>query len=65
MFRLLPLTLPPIQGKFPYFGAELACTWDREHGYGVMFHGTNVVNSGGGDIPNLSWIANRQAERRT
>ncbi|MFK4822870.1 DUF6985 domain-containing protein [Ochrobactrum quorumnocens] len=65
MVRLLHLTLPPIKGKLPYFGAELACTWDREHGYGVMFHGTNVVKSGGGDIPNLSWVANRHAEGRT
>lgn len=64
MVRLLQLTLPPIKGKLPYFGAELACTWDREHGYGVMFHGTNVVESGVGDIPNLSWIANRHAEGR-
>ncbi|OKP63400.1 hypothetical protein BTE77_35625 [Ensifer adhaerens] len=64
MIRLLHLTLPPIQGRLPYFGAELACTWEREHGYGIMFHGTEIVETGGGDVPNLSWIANRHAEGR-
>jgi hypothetical protein len=64
MIRLLHLTLQPVSGSLPYFGAELTCSWEQEHGYGIMFHGTEVVETGSGDVPNLSWIAARHAEGR-
>ena len=64
MIRLLHLNIHPIAGKQPYFGAEFLCTWEHEHGYGIMFHGTDVVETGGGDVPNLSWIAARHAEKQ-
>jgi hypothetical protein len=62
--RLLHITLPDVGAKPPYFGVELACNWDTENGYGIMFNGTKVVKWGGGDVPNLPWIANRHAEGR-
>lgn len=62
MVSLVHVTVPAVKGIQPYFGVELSCTWEREHGYGIMFHGLEVVETGGGDVPNLAWIAARHAE---
>lgn len=60
--RLSHVTLPAVRGRLPYFGVEFACDWEIEHGYGVMCHGTEIVEIGGGDVPNLDWVAARHAE---
>ncbi|MCA1371344.1 hypothetical protein I6F15_28950 [Bradyrhizobium sp. BRP14] len=64
MIRLLYILIHDVSGRLPYFGVELACAWEEEHGYGIMFHGMEVVETGGGDVPNLSWIAARHADNR-
>lgn len=64
MIRLLGLVIHEVKGRLPYFGAELACSWEEEHGAGIMFHGTEAIQTGGGDVPNLAWIALRHAEGR-
>jgi uncharacterized protein DUF6985 len=43
----------------PYVGFEFGCTWDTEHGLGVLMHGTRVVEIGGADTAFLLWIAER------
>lgn len=48
-----------------YVGYELSCTWDREHGVGVMTHGERVVTVGGADMAILGWVAERDAKRAT
>lgn len=63
--RLLHIVLPDVVGEPPYFGVELACSWDTEQGYGIMFHGTDVVEWGSGDVPNLPWIAAQHSEERS
>ena len=45
----------------PYLGFEFGCTWDSEHGLGVLRHGTRVVEVGGADTAILLWIAERDA----
>jgi hypothetical protein len=45
-----------------YIGFEFGCTWDCEHGLGVMTHRTRVVEIGGADSSFLAWIAKRDAE---
>jgi len=30
----------------PYVGFEFGCTWDEEHGLGVLMHGTRTVEIG-------------------
>ena len=45
----------------PYVGFELGCTWDDEHGLGVLMHGTRVVEIGGADTAILLWMAERDA----
>src|SRR5215470_19157699 len=41
----------------PYVGFEFGCTWDDEHGLGVLMHGERVVKIGGADTAILLWIA--------
>ena len=45
----------------PYVGFEFGCTWDAEHGLGVLMHGVRVVEIGGADTAILLWIAERDA----
>lgn len=49
------------RGGVPYVGFELGCTWDDEHGLGVLMHGTRVVEIGHADTAFLLWIATRDA----
>lgn len=48
----------------PYIGYEFAATWDEEHGFGAVLHGTRIVDLGGGDTALLGWIARRDLEGR-
>ena len=34
-------------GPSPYLGYEFGCSWDVEHGLGVLMHGLRVVEVGG------------------
>ena len=45
----------------PYAGFEFGCTWDEEHGLGVLMHGTRTVEIGGADTAILLWIAKEDA----
>jgi hypothetical protein len=47
----------------PYVGFEFACTWDEEHGLGVLMHGTRTVEIGGADTAFLLWLAEVDAEK--
>ena len=43
--------------KMPYIGFQFQCTWDYEHGLGVMTHNGIIVKIADADISFLSWIA--------
>lgn len=45
----------------PYVGFEFGCTWDIEHGLGVLMHGTRKVQVEGADTAILLWIAEEDA----
>ena len=47
----------------PYVGFEFGCTWDDEHGLGILMHGQRAVEIGGADTAFLLWIAEQDAER--
>jgi hypothetical protein len=49
--------LPVAKDGLGYIGFELGCSWDDEHGLGVMTHGRRVVELGGADSAFLEWIA--------
>lgn len=53
---------PLRKDSIPYIGLEFGCTWDDEHGLGVLMHGTRVVKIGGADTAILLWMAERDAE---
>lgn len=53
---------PLTKDGLPYLGFEFGCTWDEEHGLGVLMHGTRLVQAGGADTAFLLWIARQDAE---
>ena len=53
---------PVVRDDVPYLGYEFACTWDDEHGLGVLMHGARVVEVGQADTAILLWIAEQDAE---
>jgi hypothetical protein len=46
----------------PYVGFEFTCSWDDEHGLGVLMRDTRVVEIGGAHMAMLLWVARRDAE---
>lgn len=50
------------KGGVPYIGFEFGCTWDEEHGLGVLMHGTRPVEVEGSDTARLLWVAKQDAE---
>jgi hypothetical protein len=51
-------------GALPYIGFELGCSWDDEHGLGVLMHGTRVVKIGQADTALLEWIPEGDAKKQ-
>ncbi|MHC5541266.1 DUF6985 domain-containing protein [Singulisphaera rosea] len=49
--------LPVAKDGIAYLGFEMGCTWDGEHGLGVMLHKDRTVDVGGADTSFLEWIA--------
>jgi hypothetical protein len=41
----------------PYAGFEFGCTWEPEHGLGILMHGNRTVKIGWADTAFLLWIA--------
>jgi len=48
-----------VKNDMPYIGFEFLCTWDDEHGCGVMTHNSKIVKIGGAETSFLSWIAEK------
>jgi len=42
-----------------YVGYEFGCSWDDEHGLGVMTHQDRVIEIGGADTSFLTWVAEK------
>jgi len=64
LIGLHSVNVHPIQKDgMPYIGFEFGCTWDPEHGLGVLMHGNRVVEIGGADTAILLWIAEKDAEK--
>jgi len=50
---------PIVKYGKPFIGVELGCTWDDDHGVGVILHGENALECGGADTSMLLWIAEK------
>lgn len=46
-----------------YTGYEFDCTWEEEHGLGVMMYQDKIVEIGGVDASFLEWIAEADVEK--
>ncbi len=44
-----------------YIGLSFGCTWDHEHGLGVLIHGSRIVSVGGCDTSFMEWIPQSDA----
>lgn len=63
LIELQTVYIHPIQKDgIPYIGFSFECTWDEEHGLGVLMHGTRKVRIGGADTAMTLWMARRDAE---
>lgn len=47
----------------PYIGIELGCTWEEEHGLGILLHGGTPLEVGDADTAILLWKAKEYANR--
>jgi hypothetical protein len=64
LIGLHSVNVHPVQKDgIPYIGFEFGCTWDNEHGLGILMHGTRTAEIGGADAAILLWIAERDAEK--
>ncbi len=45
-----------------YIGYVFGCTWDDEHGLGIMSHQQRVIEIGGADTSFLWWVADDDAK---
>jgi hypothetical protein len=50
--------------RIAYIGFECGCTWDPEHGVGIMMHKDRVVSVGQGDTAFLDWVAEKDGAVR-
>lgn len=50
--------------QMPYIGVEFECTWDREHGVGIMLYKNTIVEIGSADTAFMSWIAEEDKANR-
>jgi hypothetical protein len=48
-----------VKDGMAYIGFECGCTWDDEHGLGVLIHGERVVGLGEADTAILGWEAKK------
>jgi hypothetical protein len=52
--------VPLLKEGLPYVGYEFGCTWDGEHGLGVLMHGSRVVEVGSADTAFTLGIPERE-----
>ena len=49
--------------ELPYIGFLFSCSWDREHGLGLMMHKERIIEIGGADKAFSTWIAEEDKEK--
>lgn len=54
--------LETVRESVAYIGFEFGCSWDPEHGLGVMTHRSRILKIGGADTSFLEWIAAADAK---
>lgn len=54
---------PLVKADIPFLGVEFGCTWEEEHGAGVLLHGSSALECGAADTAILLWLAEKHAKR--
>jgi hypothetical protein len=49
------------KGGEPFIGIVLGCTWEVEHGVGILLCGSIALEIGGADTAFTLWIAKKYA----
>lgn len=52
-----------VKEGYPYIGFGFSCSWDSEHGLGVMTHKDRIIEIGGTDTAFNSWAAEEDLKR--
>jgi hypothetical protein len=53
---------PLARDGVPFVGIGFGCTWEEEHGAGVLLHGSRALECGGADTAILLWMARKHME---
>jgi hypothetical protein len=48
----------------PFIGVELDCTWEIEHGVGILLHGDQPLEIGGADTAITLWVAEKYLRKQ-
>jgi len=51
------------QDGIPFIGVEMGCTWEVEHGVGILLHGSKPLEIGGVDTAFTLWVAKKYARK--
>lgn len=54
---------PIEQDSKPFIGVELGCTWEAEHGVGILLLGDEPLEIGGADTAILLWLAQKHLRK--
>lgn len=57
LIRLATASMMPMQTITPYIGWDFVCSWDEEHGWGAITHGSEVIATGTGDLASDAYVA--------
>lgn len=49
----------------PFIGVELDCSWETEHGVGILLHGDKPLEIGGADTAILLWLAKQYLNKQS
>lgn len=49
----------------PFIGVELGCTWEAEHGVGILLHGDKPLEIAGADTAILLWLAKKHLRQQS
>jgi hypothetical protein len=53
------------EDRKPFLGIELGCTWEEEHGLGILLHGAKVLKIGHADTAFTLWVAKQYLLKRS
>jgi len=53
-----------VKEDYPYIGFGFSCSWDGEHGLGVMTHKDSIIEIAGADMAFDTWTAEKDLKQK-